>query len=62
MFLILNSYREQEFNRLKKNYKDLKEEKFNLDTVNEQRIEQYNNDIRDNKEENEKLNNRIQQL
>jgi cell division protein FtsB len=54
--------REQEFNRLKKSYKDLKENKLNVDTSNEQRIEQYNSEIRENKSENEKLSNRIKDL
>lgn len=54
--------REQEFNRLKKSYKDLHDDKMKTDTQNEQRIEQYNTEIRENKEENEKLQNRIRDL
>jgi cell division protein FtsB len=40
----------------------LRDDKFKVDTSNEHRIEQYNTEIRENKEENEKLSNRIKEL
>ncbi len=47
---------------MKKNYKDLNEDKTKGDAKYEARIEQYNTEIRENKEENEKLGNRIKDL
>jgi hypothetical protein len=44
--------REQEYVKLKSNYRGLKDEKHKTNAQNEQRIEQYNNEIRENKEEN----------
>jgi len=55
-------YSETELNRLKKNYKDLSDDKLKGNTKYEARIEQYNTEIRENKEENEKLQNRIKDL
>jgi signal transduction protein with GAF and PtsI domain len=53
---------EDEFVRLKYTYKDLTLGKLKVDTENEQRIEQYNTEIKDNKEENERLQGRIIEL
>jgi septal ring factor EnvC (AmiA/AmiB activator) len=47
---------------LKKHYKELKDDKLHTDTHNEQRIEQYNTEIRDNKNENEKLAAQIKEV
>jgi septal ring factor EnvC (AmiA/AmiB activator) len=47
---------------LKKNYKDLSDDKLRGNAKFEARIEQYNTEIRENKEENEKLQNRIKDL
>ncbi len=54
--------REQEYIKLKTNYRELKDDKHKTDAQNEQRIEQYNNEIRENKEENTQLQNTIKEL
>jgi septal ring factor EnvC (AmiA/AmiB activator) len=54
--------REQEYIKLKSNYRELKNDKNKTDAQNEQRIEQYNNEIRENKEENTQLQNTIKEL
>lgn len=47
---------------MKKNYGDLKHVKTAHDASNEQRIDQYNVEIKENKLENEKLSTRIREL
>lgn len=47
---------------MKSNYRELKDDKHKTDAQNEQRIEQYNNEIRENKEENTQLANQIKEL
>lgn len=47
---------------MKASYKDLSSIKLKGDASYEQRIEQYNNEIRENKQENQKLQNEIDDL
>jgi len=54
--------REQEYIKLKSNYRGLKDEKHKTNAQNEQRIEQYNNEIRENTEENKQLQDSIKEL
>lgn len=47
---------------MKTTYKEITHDKLKTDTNNEQRIDQYNTEIKDNKEENEKLQDHITHL
>ena len=53
---------DQEYLKLKEHYKKIKEEKFKADAHNEQRISQYNHEIKETLLENEKYANEIKDL